>query len=318
MNRRGFLQALPVLGSALTFHGCAKPPLAVAIHPWIGYETFYLAREFGWLPPEVSLLEGETASESLTALKLGRAEAACLTLDETLRARAEGIPLVVVAILDLSAGADALMVRPEIRSLPALAGRRIAVERSALGELLLYKMLALAGLSRDDVVVVDIPVNSHFAAWKAGVVDAAICYEPTVSLLGTAGAVRLFDSRRLPDSVFDVLTVRRDVLPQLADSVRGLVKAHFRSLEHLRINRQDAAHRIAARQKIDPDAVGRALAGVVFPDVVRNRRYLVPGDDILRASGELMALMVERRLLPAPVNLDGLFDGAYLPGEGRP
>lgn len=315
MKRRGFLQALPFLGGALVFNGCAEPPLAVAIHPWIGYETLFLAKEFGWLPPEVSLVEGETASSSLTALKLGRVQAACLTLDEVLRARAEGIPLVVVAILDLSAGADALMVKPEIRSLAELARRRIAVERSALGEFMLYKILAHAGLAREEVEVIDIPVGSHLAAWQAGVIDAAVCYEPTVSLLGSAGAVRLFDSRRLPETILDVLAVRRDVLAQKSGSVRGLVAAHFRSLEHLRINRQDAAHRIASRQKIDPEAVGRALAGVVFPDLARNRRFLTPDEEIVRSASELMQLMVQRRLLPAALSLDGLFDGGYLPAE---
>jgi NitT/TauT family transport system substrate-binding protein len=86
MNRRQFLQlsvaALPALGLV----GCSKSqPLKTGIHPWIGYESLYLADEFGWLPQTVELVKGQAASDSMTGLLAGELDAAALTLDEALR-----------------------------------------------------------------------------------------------------------------------------------------------------------------------------------------------------------------------------------------
>lgn len=315
MKRRGFLAAVPAAIGVALLPACGRASLTVAIHPWIGYETFFLAQQFGWLPAEVSLREGASASESLAALKSGAADAACLTLDEVLRVRADGVPLVVVAVLDISAGADVVMVRPEITQLTQLAGKRIAVEASAVGELMLSKLLQTAGLRRADVQVVDRAVDAQLASWRRGEIDAAVTYEPTASQLADAGAVRRFDSRRVPGMILDVLAVRRDRLGAAHSLVRALLASHFRGLEHLRVSRQDAVYRIAARQRVSPEAVFDALAGVVLPDLSRNRVFFAAGSELLHVAAELTELMVERRMLPPAATASGLFDGSCLPQE---
>ena len=51
----------------------------------------FLARSEGWLPNEaIRLFETASASQSIAALAQGQVQAAALTLDEVLRARAEG------------------------------------------------------------------------------------------------------------------------------------------------------------------------------------------------------------------------------------
>ena len=94
MKRRRFLArfgSLPALAAVPWLAACGPArPLAVGIHPWIGYETLHLAREFGGLPASVELAEGKTQGDSQSALKAGKIGAACLTLDEVLVARAAG------------------------------------------------------------------------------------------------------------------------------------------------------------------------------------------------------------------------------------
>ncbi|MDR9441043.1 MAG: ABC transporter substrate-binding protein, partial [Halomonas sp.] len=171
----------------------------------------------------------------------GELDGAALTLDEVLKARAEGLPLAVILVFDDSVGADMVLARPQIATLADLSGARIAVERSAVGSLVLHKLLEAAGLTADQLEVVDLPPDRQLAVWRQGDIDAVVTYEPTASQLMREGARRLYDSSQFPDMILDVLAVRHDRLRWRTDALEALVLAHFRGLAHLRIKMRCAA-----------------------------------------------------------------------------
>ncbi len=313
MSRRCFLHGTFALASLPWIAACARKPFAIGVHPWIGYESFRLAREFGWLPEGVVLHEGKSALDTLAGLRQGRLDAGALTLDETIAARVSGVPLSVVLVFNVSAGADVLLVRPEIKTLAELAGKRIGVERSAVGALMLVKTLSHAGLDESAIQVVDIPVPAQPKAWREGRIDAAITYEPVASQLRREGAVALFDSRQIPDTIFDVLAVRRDRLIGRRRLLRQLIEAHFRALAHLRINREDAIYRIATYQKTTDVDVRRALGGVMLPGLEANHVFLKAGSLFHQAAQQLMSLMHSKGLIPQRDEMKQLLDDRYLP-----
>ncbi len=292
--------------------------MLVGIHPWPGYEPLYLARNFGWLPEGVRLREGQTAGDSVAALQTGEVDAATLTLDEALSVRASGVALTVVLVFDSSVGADMVMARPSIRVPADVAGRRIAVERGAVGEVVLQKLLDAAGLEKADVTVLDLAPDRQLDAWRAGAIDVAIGYEPFSSLLGREGARRLFDSRQFPGIIFDVLAVRSDRLSALRAQVDALLVGHFRALTHLRVNREDALRRIAAWRGLSFDEAERSYTGLNLPDAAGNRSYLDPtgARGILRAARELNALMLRVGSIKQADDLVGLIDPSFLPRNG--
>ena len=318
MQRRSFLGCLASLATLCAIPvlpGCGpERPLAVGIHPWIGYETLHLCRDLGWLPAGVRLAEGRSAIDSLLALGEGRVEAACLTLDEVLRARSEGLPLTIALVFDVSAGADAVLAAPSIKTLADLAGKRIGVEQNAVGSIVLKQLLAEAGLPATAVTVVDLPVDRQLEAWRQGAVDALVTYDPTANELRRQGARLIFDSRRMPDTIFDVLALRTDLLRDRQTLVKALVASHFQALEHVRVNRQDAIYRIATHQGITPDEVVRSLGGITLPSLTVNRAYLAnPGGRFAQAARSLSALMANQGLLPREDSLERLFSAAWLP-----
>ena len=149
-DRRNILRTLSAAAMLPLLNACGAQQakqLVIASHVWPGYELMFLARREGWLPAEsLNLLETASATGSLAALAEGRADGAALTLDEVLRARADGIRLTIILVFDISAGADVVLARPNIHTLADLSGKRIGVEKTALGALVLYKLLAAAGL----------------------------------------------------------------------------------------------------------------------------------------------------------------------------
>ncbi|PKM30048.1 MAG: nitrate ABC transporter substrate-binding protein [Gammaproteobacteria bacterium HGW-Gammaproteobacteria-11] len=321
MHRRRFLSLLGLstllAAVPLTVSCGSDSSLRIGIHHWIGYGTLHLARDFRWLPRRAKLVQGSSSKESLARLLAGDVDAACLTLDEALGARAGGLPLTVVLVFNVSAGADKLLVRPDIRSLPALAGRRLGYEEGTLSALMLQAILAEAGLSRSELQLLAIPLDQQLDAWSSGQVDAMISYEPTAGLIEASGAQTLFDSRRLPETIFDVLVVRNDRINASADTLRALLVSHFQGLEHIRMNRQDAIYRLAGLQGIPPAMIQQALAGVVFPSRSANGNYLSAKDSRLRSAAEkISVLMQEQGLLPQPVVIDSLFSSRWLPDPG--
>ena len=320
MQRRAFLLRLAALAAGSVAVGACTSgaPMLVGIHPWPGYEPLYLARNFGWLPEGVRLREGQTAGDSVAALQAGEVDAATLTLDEALSVRASGVALTVVLVFDSSVGADMVMARPSIRAPAEVAGRRIAVERGAVGEVVLHKLLDAAGLAETDVTVLDIAPDRQLDAWRAGAIDVAIGYEPFSSLLGREGARRLFDSRQFPGIIFDVLAVRSDRLSALRAQVDALLVGHFRALTHLRVNREDALRRIAAWRGLSFDEAERSYTGLNLPDAAGNRSYLdtTGARGILRAARELNALMLRAGRIKQADDLVGLVDPSFLPRNG--
>ena len=293
-------------------------PIAIAAHVWVGYEPLFLACREGWLDTrQVKLLETTSATESLQAISDGRVDGAALTLDEVLKARATGLPLAVVMVFNISAGADMLVVRPGIKQLANLKGQRIGFEPSSVGELLLAEVLRAAGLTPQDVQRVPLSVDKQREAWQRKQIDAAITYEPVATQLLALGAVKLFDSRQVPNTIVDVLAIRLEVLDTAhEEAVRHLVAAHFRGLDHLRRNPQDAAYRMAGHLRVPAAEVLTAFKGLLIPDAANNLRLLAGTSPTLLASAhQLSRIMVKGRFLAQDDTLKALIRADFLPQD---
>lgn len=317
LSRRKFLTALGALGLPIGLCTCDQgaAPLRIATHVWPGYEFMFLAQREGLISGEdCELIETGSATESLARLAAGEVDGAALTLDEMLGARAGGLPLVAVLIFDISLGADVLLSKPAIESLPALKGMRIGYEPSAVGALMLHKALDAAGLGIGEVQPVQLTFDRHADAWAADTVDALISFEPVVRHLESGGARRLFDSSRIPDTIFDVLAVMPQALERKSDALKRLIAAHFQVLRDFRKNPNDIAYRMAERFRLPAKEVIAAYGGLELPNIYRNRKLLRgPLADTAEALSRF--LLQNGIMKDAPTDFSGLTDAGLLPRE---
>ncbi|MDG4867831.1 ABC transporter substrate-binding protein [Guyparkeria sp. 1SP6A2] len=276
MDRRQFLSATGVFPlAALTGCGGEEPLLRVSGITWVGYEPLFLAQTLGLLPPDrIRLIESPSNTNSLMQLASGEVEAATLTLDECLLARAGGIPVKVVLVFDTSDGADVIMARPGIDKLAGLRGVRIGVEETAAGALMLSQTLEAAGLSREDIERVTVVGSEQIAAYRAGHVDALVSYEPYATHLAELGAVPLYDSSAFPGLIVDVLTVHERTLKEHPRGLKRLVAAYFEALGILRASPGRAHRLMAPRLGLSVEAAERAFAGVDLLGVEENHQWL--------------------------------------------
>ncbi|MDR9426457.1 MAG: nitrate ABC transporter substrate-binding protein, partial [Marinobacter sp.] len=152
-------------------------------------------------------------------------------------------------------------------------------------------------------------------AWNQGLVDAVACYQPTASRLENAGAVPLFDSSQMPETIFDVLVVTEKAVQEQPAAIAGLVRGHFLGLQHLVRNMHDAVYRIATRQEITPDAVFDAMATVMLPELTANRRYLAPGGRLDIIARRLGNILLREGLIEQMPDIANLCTRDFLPGS---
>lgn len=315
LSRRRALGWLAASGAAASLSGCGEPtpPLSVGTIVFPGYELMFLARELGLLPPDVRLVELLSGTDNLSVLAARQVEAITLTIDEVLSARATGLDLRVVMVFDISEGADAVLARPGIGGLKGLRGRRVGVEDGAMGIVMFDAVLAAAGLGVDDVVKVPITANRGLQLYQQRAIDAVVTFEPWVSQLEQAGAVRLFDSGRVPERIVDVLAVRADALVTHAAPLRRLVHAHFEALAHFRARQEASSRLMATRLQVPPESVPDAFRGLRLPDAAENRRLLQPGGRFDASVQSIQRLLSEQRIQSGSVPLEGLVDLGFLP-----
>lgn len=316
MNRRHFIKTglgvliLPFMGLS----ACAKQePLRLGIHPWIGYETFWVAKENNRLPNNVQLIEGNSGSQSLARLAAGEVDAAALTMDEVLLGRSQGIPLTVAMVFDFSAGADQILAKKAYQNISDIRGARVAYEPTALGGLLLRMVLKKAKLRKKDVTLVVASPAEQEALWLNDDIDVAISYEPFASkMLKSEGSV-LLSSKDFPEMIFDVLAVRQDRLDNVGDALTAGMKAHFLTLDASKHNMADYLYNIASRYEEPVSLVTQNLRGIISPNLTENYR-LISGDmPLFEKVSALNLLMVSEGLIEKLDDLNDIFAPEYLP-----
>lgn len=293
----------------------SSTPLRVATLPWPGYESLHLAQSLGYLPAEdIRLVELVNTTQVAAALRNGAVAVGLVTLDSALTLMQQGVDLRVILVMDISVGADAVLARPEITDLHQLRGKRVAVENAMVGGVMLDAALTEVGLNANDIQLMALTVNEHAAAYRRGDVDAIVTFEPVPTQLRQEGVNVLFDSRKIPGRIVDVMVVREGIAERYERQLMGLVNAHFRALLYLQQFPLDAHGRIAPYLGVSAEQVPMSMAGISIPSLADNHRLLNgKSPELSRMANDLADYMRERKLLHREFPVNRLPMANFLP-----
>lgn len=288
---------------------CTPQPqatLRIGTNVWVGSEPLYLARDIGRLDAgSVQLVEYPSASEVLRAFRNQAIDGMVISLDELFGLAADGFQPRVVAVVDISDGADAVVGRAGMHSMRDLKGKSVAVESGALGAFVLSRALALNDMQASDVKVVHLESNEQPGAFRKGDVDGAVTFDPYRAQLLQAGGTTLFDSRQIPGEIVDLLAVRASVIEERPKAVRALLKGWFDALDYMQRSPQDAARRMGVRQQTTGEQFLEAQRGLHVPARDENVRLLAgPRPELAQTGRRLLSLMLEAKLLRSAVNIE--------------
>jgi NitT/TauT family transport system substrate-binding protein len=258
----------------------ARAQLKVGVSDWTGWVAWYVAQSEGYFTrygADVKLIWFANYSDSISALSTGQLDANSQTWSDTLGPLAKGLPLKVVLVNDNSAGNDAVMVGPSIHSFAELKGHTVALEQYSVSHFVLYTALARNALAPSSVNVVNLSAGDAAAAFMSGRVDAAVVWNPWISLIEKSGRGRaLFTSRQMPGLIPDLLVAQEAAIRTKRADLVGMIRAWFDTVAFIQGHPNEAVRIMAKVVGMDPGQYQVFLPGTRFFDAAANREAFDP------------------------------------------
>lgn len=292
LTRRSFLQSSALaIASMATVTSCqsanqqvnqpeqsassSDSPLQIGMNLWAGFMPWKVAEEkdffkanglnakMVWLP---------VLSDQLAAFNAEKVDVAGMTMSDFLNGVAAGLKTKVIAITDVSLGADAILVNPAINSLKELTGKSASIEVGTVGHMLFLKALEQAGIPENQVQILNQTADAATAALMAGKAEVIYSYEPFVSQAVQSGKGKvIFSSKDVPGLVPDLLVIHEKVLERQPTSVQKLLDVWYKTLNYRKTNLNEVL------------AIEAKQAGTSVPDyqtLLKGFKWFTPQDCI--------------------------------------
>lgn len=304
-----FLNRLvPALAAvSLSFGLLATPAAAqvkIGVSDWPGWVAWYVAEQKGLFKKhgaDVKLVWFANYTDSISALSAGQLDANSQTWSDTMAPLAKGLPLKAVLVNDNSAGNDAVMVGPKIKSFADLKGKKIALEEFSVSHFLLTLALAKHGMSLKDVQVVNLSAGDAAAAFLAGRVDAAAVWNPWVNKIQTSGKGRaLFTSKDVPGMIPDLLVAQEKSVKANRKDYLGMIKAWYEAEAFIKAKPDEAARIMAKVVGMDAKEYAVFLPGTKFFDQKANLQAFGPATDatsLLGVAPTISKFLLDNKLM---------------------
>lgn len=137
-----------------------------------------------------------------------------------------------------------LLESGELSTAEDMAGRRVSTDRTSTSYYRFNKFLVAAGLTLDDLTVVDIPAAAKFDAFETGALDVATASEPWVTRYERAGNALLWSrtSDHLPGFQFGHLLFGKSLLEDNPETGERFVLAYLKAVRHLNAEGKSERH----------------------------------------------------------------------------
>lgn len=258
----------------------AQAEVKVGVSDWTGWVAWYVAEQKGYFKKygaDVKLIWFANYSDSISALSTGQLDANCQTWSDTLGPLSKGIPVKAILVNDNSAGNDALLVSPKLKSFADLKGKTVALEQYSISHFVLYTALAKNGLKPTDVKVVNLAAGDAAAAFMSGRVDAAVVWNPWISQIEKSGKGRaLFTSKDMPGLIPDLLVAQTKAIQTKRKDLVGMLKAWFDAEAFIQQNPDEAIRIMSKVVSLSPADYKVFLPGTRFFDAAANRAAFDP------------------------------------------
>lgn len=319
---RSFIRSLTLcalaLGAAASLPAHAE--VKVGLSDWPGWVAWYVADQQGFFKKygaNVKLVWFGNYTDSVAALSSGQLDANAQTWSDTMAPLSKKVDLKAVLVNDNSAGNDALMVSPRIKSFADLKGKTVALEQFSISHFVLATALAKNGMGMNDVKVVNLSAGDAAAAFVAGRVDAAVVWNPWVDKIAASGKGRaLFTSRDMPGLVPDLLVAQGKALrdPNKRRDLVGMIRAWFDTEAFLKAHPDEAVKVMSKVVGIKPAEYKVFLPGTRFFGSADNLAAFDPAtpQSLLAAAPVIYKFLSENKLIAAPVDYRSGVDASLL------
>ncbi len=300
-----------LLGTAFTGMAAAEE-LRIATQPIPHYAPIFVAKQKKWLDEELvkagarntgvkwaSFSAGPPINESFAS---GQQDVGLLGDTPAIIGKAAGIDTRIVGLTSTGPRSLAVIVPvgSGIKSPKELKGKKVAVVKGSYAHHLLVLVLQKAGLTTNDIELINLSQADIATAIVNRNIDAAAVWEPLITKLEGQGAIRvLADGTGIKKGLL-VIIATSDAVTKRREQVKAFLKAYARGAKYIKSNPKEAAHLIAGDVNLPPEQLTKVLAKFDYNPAIQ-------ADDIEEIKKSEL-FMRNAGLIKSPVNIDKFAD----------
>jgi NitT/TauT family transport system substrate-binding protein len=279
-----------ILGLSMLAAAAAQPAaaagLTIGYSDWPGWVAWQVAIDKGWLKDaglDVTF-QWFDYSASMDALTAGKIDADLMTNGDTLVTGAGGGKAIMIMLTDYSSGNDMIVVKPGIKSIKELKGKKIGIEVGLVEHLLLLDGMKKAGMSEKDVTLVNAKTNETPQVLSSGQVDGIGAWQPISgqAMKGLPGSHPVYTSAQAPGLIYDVLGVRPASLASHKADWMKLIAIWDRVVHYINDpkTQPDALKIMSARVGLTPETYKPLLKGTHLIDIAEAKKTFEKGEGL--------------------------------------
>jgi NitT/TauT family transport system substrate-binding protein len=289
--------------------------IKMGIEPWIGYGPWWIVIAKGYDRKHGVQIKASTFTTDAdinSAFAAHKIDAENLATHTGVRFLASGVDLKFVLFEDVSMTADAMLAGPKIHSIKDLKGKKVAYEEGTTSDLLLRYALAQNGMTIKDIKVIPIPAADAGAAAIAGRVDAAVTYEPylTVALKQGKGFHLIYTAGKRPGLISDLLGVDPSFAAAHPNAVEGALRAWGDAMDFYRSHTVEAQAIIAKKVGAKPADLKESFQGVQLYDLKQSLAFMQ--HKWLPLAKQVTAILKTQGSLKSQPNVKAATDASFL------
>lgn len=243
----------------------------------------YMQTEKDYKDYEIELVKFGSWPELMDALNTGKIDGASVLIQLAMKAKEKGIDLKAVALGHRDG--NVLVGAPDIKKVTDLKGEKFAIpNKYSTHNILLYRMLKEAGLSYDDVQVVELPPAEMPAALAEGRISGYVVAEPfgAISVSLDKGKV-LFQSEDIwPDSIDCGLVLRSAFIENNKEIAKQFVQDYIAGGELMNVKDEHAHAVVSDYIKVDQEVLDLSLNWISYNQLkIEEDAYAILSDSLI-------------------------------------
>lgn len=221
----------------------------------------YFKEELG---VDVEIKQFDSGKDVNTALAAGSIDFGLVGSCPAALAISQELGVEMIWIHEVLGSTESLVARKEtgITKIEDLKGKTIATPFASTGHFSLLHALENAGLSTNDVNLLDMQPSEIYAAWQNGQIDAAYVWEPTLSEM--ENSVVLCTSEDMAEAGYmtsNVELVRTKFMEENPELVEGYIRALNKAVEMYQENNDEAVATIAKALELSTEDAKGQMSG---------------------------------------------------------
>jgi NitT/TauT family transport system substrate-binding protein len=312
----GIAAAALLAGAAIAGSATAQDmKVGIGISGWTGFSPLVLAKDAGIFKANGvdATIKMIPQKDRHLAIASGDIQCAATTVETWIVWNAAGVATAQIFQMDKSYGADGLAVRPDIKSIKDLKGKKVAAWAPGTSPYFLVSwFLKKNGLSVKDVTIVSLDPQGAANAFISGQdISAAATYEPYLSAIRAKPETGKIIATSLDyPMVMDTFGCTPKFLKESNKTAAAIYKSYLGALDMIKKEPKKSFGIMGAAVKQSAEDFEKSQSYLRWQDAAANKKFF--GGEIQAFMKEAADLLLETGVIKAKPNVDATVDASFV------